>query len=120
MKGASLPERARGTEGAQGPAAESEDAELASWALLDADPLAELRLLAEEESAGSVPYVPTQDETPEIVVGFALRGVADVSAVAEAIARQGLDREDLAAAVADVAKALPHRNALITDRRQTP
>ena len=107
MKGASVPERARGAEGAQAPSDESEDAELASWALLDADPLAELRLLAREESAGSVAYVPTQDETPEIVVGFALRGVSDVPAVAEVAARQGLDREDLSAAARDVAKALP-------------
>lgn len=105
LGGASLPGRPFGAGPEAEPAGAEED-DLASWGLLDADPLAELSALAEAERQHPSPYVPPQGvPAPERLVQL-LRALPDYPGTATALAGLGLTGEEGARAADLVAKAV--------------
>ncbi|GAV44333.1 hypothetical protein [Streptomyces acidiscabies] len=110
LDGASLPTRPR------------EDIRLASWGLLDADPLAELRLLAEEDERDTDAYVPPRDLTPVEELAPLLADLAEDPVVRQAAQTHGLLPGDLAEAAREVGEALttllPDTAAQVTTVRQ--
>ncbi|MFF0034376.1 hypothetical protein ACFYS7_40995 [Streptomyces avermitilis] len=115
LDGVSVPQRRGDGEGPR-PAPDQpiprgdRDAADAIWSLLDIDPLAELRMLAEAEAAqAGAPYVPQQDETPAERLISLLKGLPDHPAVRERAALHdlaGSDLESAARSVSDVLRAL--------------
>ncbi|WP_331753560.1 hypothetical protein OIA45_40720 (plasmid) [Streptomyces chartreusis] len=102
--GSSLPSRPGEADApASGPPAEN--VHLASWTLLDADPFAELRLLAEEDDRRAEKYVP-RDETPADDLCPRLDTLASNSTVLEIAAAHGLLSNEVAAAAQDVSDIL--------------
>ncbi|MFF4445132.1 hypothetical protein [Streptomyces sp. NPDC001502] len=116
--GISVPQRRRAEAeepppepGPQG--AEDGDAAAAIWALLDTDPLAELRILAEAEaSQTAIAYVPQQDETSAEQLVHLLKDVPDHPALREPARRHGLNENDLTSAAGAVSDML---GALLTE-----
>ncbi|MEU3920279.1 hypothetical protein [Streptomyces sp. NPDC029004] len=106
MNGASLPWRPGSDEPDVSAVLGNEDATLASWALLDADPLAELRILAEEEGRHPGKYVPPLGESPAEELSRLLLALPQDSGVREAVAARGLDEADVDTAAREVADAL--------------
>ncbi|MFE4575971.1 hypothetical protein [Streptomyces chartreusis] len=104
-KGASLPRRP-GDADARTTDPPAEDERLASWVLLDADPLAELRLLADSDDQRAERYVPPQDETPVEVLCPRLDELSDDPAVRDAAAAHGLLLDEVAGAAGEVSDFL--------------
>lgn len=102
--GSSLP-RQPGEAGASAPCSPTEDVRLASWTLLDAEPFAELRLLAEEEERRAEKYVP-REETPVEVLCPRLDELANHPAVVDTAVAHGLLVGEVAAAGHEVSDTL--------------
>ncbi|MCF1594582.1 esterase/lipase family protein [Streptomyces muensis] len=104
--GASMPPRAGEDEArAPDPGRPAEDVRLASWALLDADPFAELLLLAEEDARRGAKYVPL-DVTPAEDLCPRLDKLRDDAAVRATADTHGLLIEELAGAADEVSGIL--------------
>lgn len=110
--GISVPQRRKaemqGAQPAAGPqGAEDSEAAAAIWALLDTDPLAELRILAEAEASQSgTVYVPQQEETSAEQLVHVLKGLPDHPALCEPARTHGLNENDLTSAVGAVSDML--------------
>ncbi|MEU6366410.1 hypothetical protein ABZ876_11755 [Streptomyces sp. NPDC046931] len=102
--GSSLPPKP-GEADARAPDPAAEEVRLASWALLDADPFAELFLLAEEDDRRAERYVP-QDESPAEDLCPRLDELADDPAVAEAAKAYGVPVPEVVSAAGEVAHIL--------------
>ncbi|AZQ32313.1 hypothetical protein EJ357_01615 [Streptomyces cyaneochromogenes] len=101
--GSSLPARPDKAD-ARAPAPLTEDMRLASWALLDADPFAELYLLAEEDERRVEKYVPLE-ETPAEELCPRLQDLANHPTVVDTAAAHGLlirEMVDAAHEVSDI------------------
>lgn len=102
--GASLPPRPGEADAAAEPT--REETRLASWALLDADPFAELLLLAEEEQRRVERYVPRRDETPPEDLCPRLDALSDDPGVREAASAHGVRATEIEAAAREVSEFL--------------
>ncbi|MFF2130910.1 hypothetical protein ACFVW1_37250 [Streptomyces olivochromogenes] len=102
LGGASLPVRGV-SPGMSGPeVSRREEEDLASWALLEADPLAELRILRDDQRRRSAEYVPVSGETPAEELGRLLRaaGASDFGRLAVSLGLTEAQTEEAAEEVA--------------------
>jgi hypothetical protein len=85
---------------------DSAESGLAVWALLDADPLAELRIFSQEEQDHPTPYVPSFGEEPSHVVQRRLVSLSDDATFLATLTNHGLTPLDLVEATKTVTAAL--------------
>ncbi|GAA0544732.1 MULTISPECIES: hypothetical protein [Streptomyces] len=85
---------------------DDEDAVLASWALLDADPLTELRILAADERYSPGSHVPSQDETPPEQLCRRLRALPRDPVLTQVLAIHGITPEVIGDVADEVARTL--------------
>ncbi|MDW6064017.1 hypothetical protein SAZ11_46275 [Streptomyces sp. FXJ1.4098] len=106
LPSASLPGQPAVRSAADAAVQDDEDAVLASWALLDADPLTELRMLAERERHSPASYVPSQDETATEQLCQRLHALPEDPALAQVLVTHGITPEDIDGAADEVVRAL--------------